>query len=89
MPLETILDGAWVSGVIDRLLVEHDPAGHPVAATVVDFKTDAVTGAGELAERHRAQVAAYRHGVAGALGLPAGAVRGVLVSTALRATVEV
>ncbi len=88
VPLETILDGAWVSGVIDRLLVEHDPAGRPLAATVVDFKTDAVASAGELVERHRAQVAAYRRGVAGALGLPPGAVRGVLVSTALRDTVE-
>ncbi len=88
-PLEVILDGAWISGVIDRLLVERDADGHPVSATVVDFKTDRVKNAGDLAERYRSQIETYRSGVALALGLAPESVRGLLVSTALKEVVPV
>jgi ATP-dependent helicase/nuclease subunit A len=41
---DAIVDGDWVSGVIDRARIELDPAtGRPVGAWIVDFKTD-ITG---------------------------------------------
>jgi hypothetical protein len=39
---ELVLDGAWVTGVCDRVCVERDARGRAVRATVFDFKTDAV-----------------------------------------------
>ena len=38
--IESILDGVWVSGVIDRLLVEFDENGKALNAAIMDFKTD-------------------------------------------------
>ena len=36
---EVVLDGAWVTGVFDRVVIERNQAGQPVRATVLDFKT--------------------------------------------------
>jgi len=51
--VEVILHGKWITGVVDRLLVE------PEKVTVIDFKTDQVNSAGELRSRYRAQMEAY------------------------------
>ncbi|WP_353565768.1 UvrD-helicase domain-containing protein [Haloferula sargassicola] len=55
-PVETILDGRWLSGVIDRLHVHED--GRRVE--VIDFKTDSVASAGELRSRYEGQMRSYR-----------------------------
>jgi len=85
--VEAILGGEWLSGVIDRLLVERDAAGAVTAATVIDFKTDAVPRAEDLRERYQGQMEAYRQVVARAFGLQD--VACVLVSTALGRVVEI
>ncbi|MBI5380377.1 MAG: UvrD-helicase domain-containing protein, partial [Opitutae bacterium] len=84
---EIVLDGAWVTGVIDRAIVERRADGRAVRATVFDFKTDRVAGdPAELAratQRHAPQLALYRRVVARLTGLPETAVRGELIFTAV------
>ncbi len=66
---ECMLDGAWVSGVFDRVLVERDARGRVVWVTVFDFKTDSIADEAALAEsvrEHAPQLNLYRR-VAAAL----------------------
>ncbi len=60
---EIVLDGAWVTGVFDRVLVERGAGGRAVRATVFDFKTDRLADEGDVAaavDRHSAQLNLYR-----------------------------
>lgn len=80
---EVVLDGVWLTGVFDRVLIERDLSGRMVGAWVLDFKTDQ-TGADEAGalEKHAGQLRLYRR-VAGVLtGLPLPQVRGTVVFTA-------
>lgn len=88
---EIVLDGAWITGVFDRVVVRCNGTGRVSAATVYDFKTDRVVPGGEsdVASRYAGQMAVYRKAAACLAGLPEGRVRCVLVLTALRVTVEV
>lgn len=88
---EIVLDGAWITGVFDRVVVKRDAGGRAVAATVYDFKTDRITpgGEAEVASRYAGQMAVYRKAAARLAGLSEAHVRCVLVLTALRGTVEV
>lgn len=84
---EVVLDGVWVTGVCDRVVIEHDPAGRAQRAEVFDFKTDRVATDADIAaavERHGAQLGVYRRVVAMLTGLPAAAVSCRLVFTRLR-----
>ena len=89
---EVVLDGVWVTGVFDRVMVEADAAGRAVRATVFDFKTDrleAGADTGAVTARHAGQLNQYRR-VAGMLtGLDAAAVGCELVLTRLRRCVTV
>ena len=88
---EVVLDGAWITGIFDRVVVERDPAGRVVAATIYDFKTDRVEPA-ELARgtaRYEGQLAIYRAAAARLTGLPEAQVGTALVFTALRCVVPV
>jgi hypothetical protein len=87
-PFDTIAGGVWTSGVIDRLHI-HREHGKAVRAEVIDFKTDRVESGHELVERYAGQMRAYREAVALAAGLPAEAIRCLLVSTRLAAIVEI
>ncbi|HEY1122969.1 MAG TPA: 3'-5' exonuclease, partial [Haloferula sp.] len=81
-PVEAILDGKWLSGVIDRLHVIRGEDGKAIALELIDFKTDAVDGAEQLAERYAGQMHAYREVLAKAYGdVP---VKCWLISTKLR-----
>jgi ATP-dependent exoDNAse (exonuclease V) beta subunit len=83
-PFEMVLEGAWVTGVFDRVIVESDAAGHPVRAMVIDFKTDRFTDAkvDEAAiTRYAPQLNLYRHAVAVLTGLPISAIACELVLT--------
>ena len=83
--VEAILDGKWLSGVIDRLHVIRDDAGKATALELIDFKTDAVEKPEQLAERYAGQMAAYRDVLSKAFGdVP---VRCLLLSTKLREVV--
>lgn len=79
--VEAVMDGKWISGVIDRLHV-HD-GGKTVE--IFDFKTDRVETAGELRKRYGGQMDAYRKAMS--LIYPGAEVKSILVSTALKALV--
>lgn len=85
-PLEALLDGHWLSGVVDRLHLHRDDSGRITRLEVVDFKTDAVGEPAELLDRHRAQMAAYRAALT--LAYPGADIRCRLLSTHLRAILE-
>ena len=60
---EIVLEGKWVTGVFDRVVIERDTSGRAVRATVFDFKTDRVADDSEVAAalaRHEAQLNLYR-----------------------------
>jgi len=68
-------DEQMVTGSIDRLIV-FEREGKPIAAEIIDFKTDRATPGDrarlqELADRYRPQLAAYCRAVARMLQLPA------------------
>jgi ATP-dependent exoDNAse (exonuclease V) beta subunit len=86
-PVEAILDGKWLSGVLDRLHVIRDGGGEIVALEAIDFKTDAVENAEELAKRYTGQMNAYRRTLREAFGVET--VECLLVSTRDRILVRV
>ncbi|WP_438480112.1 UvrD-helicase domain-containing protein [Oleiharenicola lentus] len=83
---EVVLGGDWITGVVDRVLVELDATGRPVQAVVFDFKTDRVTKKGlpQAMARHEAQLNVYRKVVGVLTGLPVNAVDAEVVFTQLR-----
>ena len=81
-PVEALLDGKWLSGVIDRLHLHRNAAGTVTRVEVVDFKTDAVNTISELAEKYSAQMTAYREVMERAY--PGARVDGILLSTSCR-----
>jgi ATP-dependent helicase/nuclease subunit A len=89
---EVVLEGAWVTGIFDRVVVERDDAGRAVRATVLDFKTDRVADDAPLDEaiaRHAGQLNLYRRVAAVLAGLKVDAVSCELVLTRLRRSVRV
>lgn len=67
----------WISGRMDRVVIEHDERGTPRAATLIDFKSDRLKeGESEdiIVERYRPQVRMYREVLAGLTGLAADAI---------------
>lgn len=80
---EIVLDGTWVTGVFDRVVVEFAETGRVCRATVYDFKTDrrAGPGAARVVTRHEAQIALYRRVVAVLTGLPMNSVGAKVVFT--------
>jgi len=62
---EAVLDGKWLSGMIDRLHLVRDAGGTPIQAHIIDYKTDQTSDP----ERHRTQMEDYRRAVALLFGL--------------------
>jgi ATP-dependent helicase/nuclease subunit A len=87
---EMIWDESWITGTIDRVIVEQGPDGLPLRATVYDFKTDGVEEAAvdTWVPRYADQLRLYRQAAARLTGLPLAQVRGVLVLTKLLRLVE-
>lgn len=85
---EAVVEGAWVSGVLDRVVRRRRPDGTREVA-VFDFKTERDASVGELRTRHAAQLELYRTVVARLAGVPAAAVRCFVVATAARRLVEI
>jgi ATP-dependent helicase/nuclease subunit A len=86
---ELVTEDAWVSGVIDRLVIVRDATGRALRATVYDFKTDAGATPAEAVLRHGAQLRHYRRAAAALTGLDEGAVAVELVLTRLRRRIPV
>lgn len=87
---EMVWDEAWVTGTIDRVVIERTVEGRALRATVYDFKTERVepTEAVAAARQHDSQMRLYRQAVARLTGLPEMAVRAVVVFTRLHRLVE-
>jgi ATP-dependent helicase/nuclease subunit A len=81
---EVVLDGEWVTGVFDRVVVSRDSSGRVLRAAVFDFKTDRVTGEAEIAAavvRYAGQLKLYRAAVGRLTGLDTADVSCELVFT--------
>jgi ATP-dependent exoDNAse (exonuclease V) beta subunit len=80
---EVSVDGAWISGRFDRVVITRDRAGSVTSASVLDFKSDRVS-AGEVPARaayYRPQAASYRAALARLTGLPESAITARLLFT--------
>ena len=84
--IESVLDGKWMSGVIDRLHIHRDPAGKATKVEIIDFKTDRIENPADLRERYSTQMDAYRQVMAAIH--PEAEITCILVSTALGDVVE-
>jgi hypothetical protein len=81
---EAVLDGAWVTGIFDRVVVVRDEDGRPVSVRLFDFKTDRVAtpaGVAAAAGRHRAQLELYRRAAGALTGIDPSAVSAEIVFT--------
>jgi ATP-dependent exoDNAse (exonuclease V) beta subunit len=84
-------DEGVVSGSIDRLVL-FEKTGRPIAADILDFKSDAVrsdSGVEGLVERYRDQLVAYARAVSVMYSLPASHVATRLVLLSVPAVVSV
>jgi ATP-dependent exoDNAse (exonuclease V) beta subunit len=86
---EVVLDGAWVTGVFDRVIVERDAAGRAFRASVVDFKTDRGSEAADLVARYAGQLNLYRRAAAILAAIPPERVTCHLIHTAQHRAVPV
>ena len=73
------LDGEWVGGVFDRVLLHLDETGQPASAVIFDFKTDNANRA-EIESRYAAQMETYRHALCVITKLQANAVETRLIA---------
>jgi ATP-dependent helicase/nuclease subunit A len=81
---EIVLDGVWITGVFDRVVVERGPSGRAEWVTVFDFKTDGIEdeqGLRDAVRRHAAQLNVYRRVAAVLAGVLVDAVSCDLVFT--------
>lgn len=81
---DLMLDGGWVTGTFDRVLIEQDKEGRATAAWIVDFKTDDAPDEAALEEKcqgYAPQLALYRRAVARLCALPESEVRTSLLFT--------
>lgn len=85
-PVDAVLDGRWISGVIDRLHLHRDSSGAVTRIEIVDFKTDAVEDPLELKAAYQEQIDCYRQSIQRLH--PSAEVRCMLLSTRHAAVVE-
>jgi ATP-dependent helicase/nuclease subunit A len=64
-----MLEGQWVSGIFDRVIIQKNAEGSSVSAIIYDFKTDHGTDS-EIEDRYRSQMEAYRQAASILLTLP-------------------
>ncbi len=88
-PIESILDGVWVSGVIDRLVIEFDEQGRAKNAAIMDFKTDRIDDSNELVSRYAEQLDRYKKMICQAYSLSDEQVYTVIFSTHLRKVINI
>jgi ATP-dependent helicase/nuclease subunit A len=82
---EVIIDGVWLTGVFDRVLIARDAKGRATSALVIDFKTDRSgpsEGGRAAVARHTGQLNLYRRVAAILTGLPLAQIECFLVLTA-------
>ncbi|MEM9280726.1 MAG: UvrD-helicase domain-containing protein [Verrucomicrobiota bacterium] len=70
---EILLEGEWLSGTFDRVVVTKDDLGTPQSATIIDFKTDRIDSPEDIeavTKSYRPQLQLYRKVLARMLNLP-------------------
>lgn len=75
---DVLLDGQWISGIFDRVVVLLSQDGNPESAVIYDFKTDRADAA-EIERRHSGQMKMYQAAVSRLLGIPVEKTEAVLV----------
>ena len=75
---DVCLDGAWFSGVFDRVVVNLDSDGRPATATIFDFKTDQASQS-DIELRYASQMDCYRRALCAITKLPLEAVQTRLI----------
>ncbi|MFK7851003.1 MAG: UvrD-helicase domain-containing protein [Akkermansiaceae bacterium] len=83
--VEAVMDGKWMSGVIDRLHLHSNQSGQVEMLEIIDFKTDIVESGEVLEERYASQMKAYQRVMKQAY--PDAEIRCHIVSTALQALI--
>ncbi|MBN2452572.1 MAG: UvrD-helicase domain-containing protein [Lentisphaeria bacterium] len=81
---EVLLDGEWVSGTFDRVVLTSDEAGRAESVRVLDFKTDRVAGAEEIegaVGTYRSQLGLYCRVLRLLTGVEAMSIEGSLAFT--------
>jgi ATP-dependent exoDNAse (exonuclease V) beta subunit len=81
---DLVVEGDWISGTFDRVLLDQDASGERIGAWIVDFKTDEIADEAALHEKcqgYAPQIALYRSAIARLTGLPPEAVRASLLFT--------
>lgn len=72
---EIILDGQWISGVFDRVVISKDTSGKPVGAVILDYKSnrdiDTEASIRNKAKQYQPQMELYRLALSEILGLAA------------------
>jgi hypothetical protein len=88
---EGVLDGVWLTGIFDRVVVEYDEDNRAATVWVIDFKTDRIPDAGPTAliARHSTQLDLYRRVAVLLTGLSRQTVRCSLTLVLIPALVEV
>jgi hypothetical protein len=86
---DTICDGAWVTGVFDRVIVEQDATGCARRVSVFDFKTGRGADGGGILRRHASQLRMYRRVAAQLTGLPESEIGCDVVLTATKRRVRI
>lgn len=81
-PIEVLVKGKWLSGVVDRMHV------HSQRIEIYDFKSDVVADGDALLERYGSQMEAYRSAAAEIFGLEKSKVVCCLISTYLGELIE-
>ena len=64
-----MLDGQWVSGIFDRVVVRCDQENNSLSAVIFDFKTDQGTAL-EIQSRYAGQMEVYQKAAAKLLSIP-------------------
>ena len=91
-PFEGVLDGRWITGVFDRVVIERDGGGAPARVTVIDFKSDRLEDPEQIRQatgRHAQQVELYRRIAAVLTGVSPGRIDCQLVFTFPRTAIAV
>jgi ATP-dependent helicase/nuclease subunit A len=72
---DVVIDGQWISGIFDRVVIYRNEAGRARAAALYDFKTDERA----LTESYSAQMSLYRKSLGSLIGLPDDKITSMLI----------
>ncbi len=86
-PVDALLDGKWLSGVMDRVHLHRTAKDAVDLVEIIDFKTDATVDLAALGEKYAGQMSSYREVMQRAY--PDARIECVLISTSLRQALAV